>query len=55
MGQSSSKIRKSYKRIHIEDVVEEADFLMGLTPEERLGYTTFKYDPLKEVHNGKSC
>lgn len=40
--------RKSYHRINIEDVIEEADFLLGMAPEERLGYCTFTYTPAKQ-------
>jgi len=42
-----NKTRTSYRRIHIEDVVEEADFLLDMSLEERLSYASFKYDPLK--------
>ncbi|XP_052246754.1 uncharacterized protein LOC127855321 isoform X2 [Dreissena polymorpha] len=53
--------RKSYLRIHIEDVIEEADFLLGLAPEERLPYCTFtpskqdKHIVLSKAKQPKSC
>ncbi|KAK3588102.1 hypothetical protein CHS0354_012160 [Potamilus streckersoni] len=51
---SSKGARKTYKRNKIEDVVAEADQLLGMTCEGRISYCVFQYDPKKASKNTES-
>ena len=46
---NNPQIKRSYRRVRVEDVMREADYLLPMTYDERMRFCLFRYDPKADV------